>query len=158
MCGCLWWCQHVPHLHLNTALFRAGMPPCTPCSLCSPWFWTRMWSQRWLCSTQSFIKTSPRCSAPFTSFSSSYHVNTQYVSFMGVVSLFQGRSLSFKTFLIWVLISVYQGKAHIHTFYRLYTHTHTLVGQRFCCSLMDESTALRIWIVCHLLVCRRSFH
>lgn len=31
---------------------------------------------------------------------------------MDDVFLFQGRSLSFKTFLIWVLISVYQGMLH----------------------------------------------
>lgn len=30
-----------------------------------------------------------------------------------LILFIQGRSLSFKTFLIWVLISVYQGKAHL---------------------------------------------
>lgn len=37
---------------------------------------------------------------------------SSYVTLMDYVSLFQGRSLSFKTFLIWVLISVYQGKVN----------------------------------------------
>lgn len=97
-----------------------GMRLSTPCFLYSPWSWTKMWSQKWPCSTQSFIRTSLRFNPIFLIFGFDSFPSLEFKQVTTCLSLFQGRSLSFKTFLIWVLISVYQGV------FFLIIHSHLL--------------------------------
>lgn len=86
----------------------AATPPSTPCSPSSPWCWTKTSSRKSPCCTLNCTKISSRYLATSGVFySRGAYRNENQVS---DVSPPQGRPLSFKTFLIWVLISIYQGK------------------------------------------------
>lgn len=90
----------------------SATPPSTPCSLSSLWCWTKMLSQRLPCYTQSYTKIFWRYLTVVLILNDPVQTNVINKTHgkCNVCFCSQGRPLSFKTFLIWVLISIYQGK------------------------------------------------
>lgn len=100
---------HWEHMILSVS----AIPLSTQCSLSSLWCWTKMLSQKLPCYIQSYTKICWRylTVVHVLNVTVQPHIinkihmkNTMFFFFP------QGRPLSFKTFLIWVLISIYQGK------------------------------------------------
>lgn len=118
------WCLLVQNLTMKRVkhmiLSVSATPLSTPCSLSSPWCWTKMLSLRLLCCTQSYTKTFWRylMNSLLAVLPCDIKKNT-----LNTACVFspQGRPLSFKTFLIWVLISIYQGNEEFHWISELVT-------------------------------------
>lgn len=121
MCETSWPCAilsgaYSPHWgHMNLSV--SATPLSTLCSPSSPWCWTKMLSPRLPCYTQNCTKISWRYLMNVHTLTVTVQLNIIYRNIYGkwwiwcsTVFFPQGRPLSFKTFLIWVLISIYQGK------------------------------------------------
>ena len=117
LCSILYICHFLFFFFFSSFLSLSVTPLPTPCSLSSLWCWTKMSSQKLPCCTQNYIKIYWRYLMNAHT-AAIRHCTVCYRAIWGYDVFFffsQGRPLSFKTFLVWVLISIYQGK-------RVYTY------------------------------------